>query len=302
MSDKFLCENAYPYRYIDRFNTEYPARLSDIKDPPAGIYVKGALPDPAAPSVAIVGSRICSQYGRLAAEDFGYKLAEHGVQIISGLARGIDGISQNAACRAGGRSFGVLGCGINVIYPAQNSRIYTDLLTAGGGLISEVSPDAPPIGKQFASRNRIISALADIVLVIEAKERSGTQITVSRALEQGRDVYALPGRIYDICSQGCNKLITQGAGIASSVDTILDALSLKYSISDRSDTSPEVPVGLDDLERRVYELLDYYPTDLDSLSSSARLMPGELYTILFHLQMKGYVSCPSQGFYIRTGK
>lgn len=129
------------FRYIDRFSSEYPDKLQMIKNPPAGIYVKGRLPDQTRPSVAIVGSRICSQYGRLAASEFGFELARHGVQIISGMARGIDGIAQGSACDANGSTFGVLGCGINKVYPKQNRALY-DKVLINGGIISEVAPDA----------------------------------------------------------------------------------------------------------------------------------------------------------------
>lgn len=288
----------YPCRFIDRFSSDYPKKLQDIKDPPGGIYVKGSLPDPKMPCVAIVGSRICSQYGRLAASEFGAALSKCGVQIISGLARGIDGISQLAACENGGKSFGVLGCGINVIYPSQNKHIYNQVLATGGGLISETAPDAPPIGRQFASRNRIISALSDIVLVIEAKEKSGTQITVSRALEQGKDVYALPGRIFDICSQGCNDLIHQGAGIACSPDVILEALGINTTPLNNSLATPGI--SLEPLELRVYKALDFYPQSVDLLSKNIQMPIPELLNILFHLQLKEFATNPSSGYYCKA--
>lgn len=281
-------------RYIDRFSPLYPPKLQDISSPPAGIYVKGSLPDPNKPSVAIVGSRICSQYGRLMAQEFGRGLGEQGIQVISGLARGIDGISQEACTDAGGTSFGVLGCGVNVVYPSQNKKIYEKVLLKGGGLISEVSPDAPPIGSQFAARNRIISALVDVVLVIEAKEKSGTGITVSKALEQGKDIYAVPGRITDICSQGCNKLISQGAGIAVSVDTILEIFGKKTS--DKVECFSDKK-SLERLEKRVYEAMDFYPKNLDEICSLVKIPSNELSVVLFHLQMKGYIREIGRGYY-----
>lgn len=298
MSDKYDNSPTQVYRYIDRFSAEYPKRLHDIKNAPAGIYVKGNLPDETQKTVAIVGSRICSQYGRLAAEKFGQVLAQNGVQIISGLARGIDCIAQKAACDAGGASFGVLGCGINIVYPAQNKKIYSQV-EKNGGLISEVAPDAAPLRQHFASRNRIISALSDIVLVIEAKEKSGTKITVNHALEQGKDIYALPGRITDLCSEGCNQLISQGAGIATSPDAILNALGIyPASALEKAFQTNEVP--LERLEKTVYMALDFYPKYIVTLSKDLSLPLPELTNILFHLQMKQLVKEEGHNYYIRT--
>lgn len=300
MSDAFCKSSAEKYRYINRFSAEYPEKLQEIKNPPAGIYVKGRLPDPTKPSVAIVGSRICSQYGRLAAEEFGSVLAKNGVQIISGLARGIDVIGQNAACDSGGSSFGVLGCGINVIYPKQNAEVYKKV-EESGGLISEVAPDAPPIGAQFASRNRIISALCDVLLVIEAKERSGSQITVQRALEQGKDVFALPGRIHDVCSAGCNRLIAQGAGIATEPEAILSLFGIyKDTGNSTSDSNKYGREKLEKIEKRVYENIDFYPVSLDEIVSKTRMSIQEVINVLFHLQMKGYVSEVAKNRYVKT--
>lgn len=298
MSDKYDNSDIQVYRYIDRFSAEYPKKLQEIKNAPAGIYIKGNLPDENQKTVAIVGSRICSQYGRIAAEQFGQVLAQNGVQIISGLARGIDCIAQKAACEAGGSSFGVLGCGINVIYPVQNKNIYS-LVESRGGLISEVSPDAPPLRQHFASRNRIISALADIVLVIEAKEKSGTNITVNHALEQGKDIYALPGRITDICSEGCNHLIAQGAGIATSPAAILNALGI-YPPSSEPISGLTANQQLERLEKTVYEALDFYPQYIVTLSKNLKLPLPELTNILFHLQMKQLVKEEGHNYYIRT--
>ena len=287
-------ENAV--RYISRFDSEYPEKLNEIHSPPAGIYVKGALPDPQKPAVAIIGSRVCSQYGRLCAESFGSALALAGVQVISGLARGVDGISQDAACRAGGVSFGILGCGVNVIYPAQNRSIYERVLEKGG-LISEVPPDAPPVKAYFPSRNRIISALCDILLVIEARERSGTQITVSRALEQGRDIFAVPGRINDECSKGCNELIASGAGIANSPEAVLEALGIYKRSSRTGGDISSLPDGFGKNENKVYNALDLYPRSLNEVAKVTQIPQSELSVSLFHLQMTGFVREEGKGFY-----
>lgn len=201
----------------------YPKRLYHIPDPPRILYIKGEIPDDTMPGVSIVGARLCSDYGRYTARKFAYALAAAGVQIISGMALGIDGVSHKAALDAGGRTFAVLGCGADICYPEQNRNIYEQIQTQGG-LLSEYPPGTMPCAGLFPRRNRIISGLAEILLVIEARKKSGTLITVDAALEQGREVYALPGRVTDALSGGCNRLIAQGAGIATSPEELLEAL------------------------------------------------------------------------------
>ena len=260
------------------------------------------------PTVAIIGSRLCSQYGRLSAQQFGQGLALAGVQIVSGMARGIDGIAQNAAAAAGGASFGVLGCGVNVVYPAQNREIYKNVLERGG-LISEFPPDTPPRPPYFAERNRIISGLCDLLLVIEAGARSGTKITVRNALEQGRDIYALPGRINDPCSEGCNELISQGAGIALGVTAILEALGIYAKAGSKTDPPGDKPAltgpalsgpPLSGPEKKVYEALDFYPCACDSLAQKSGLDIRALTDVLFTLTLKGLAKEVCKNHYIRV--
>ncbi len=230
-------------RFIPRIDNNFPEKLKTISDPPFAIYVKGKLPDPAKPSVAIIGARMCSEYGRYMARQFGRGLAMAGVQVISGLAMGVDGVSQKAALLSGGKSFGILGSGVDICYPEENREIY-NMLIDNGGLISELPPGTMPKACFFPMRNRIISGLADVVLVIEAREKSGTQITVDTALEQGRDVLAVPGRVTDRLSDGCNLLISQGAGVALDVQDVLERLH-------RSKASPPLTVnkkaGIDEI-------------------------------------------------------
>ena len=204
----------------------YPEALQRISHHPGKLYYRGCLPAENIPAVAIVGARKCSGYGKEMAEWFAGALARAGVQIVSGMALGIDGVAQRAALRAGGKSFGVLGCGTDICYPGQNRDLY-EMLLERGGILSEHCAGTPPLPGHFPSRNRLISALSDIVLVIEAKERSGSLITVDFALEQGKDVYALPGRTTDVMSCGCNRLIRQGAGIALEPSDILEMLREK---------------------------------------------------------------------------
>ena len=210
-------------RFVPRIAQGFPEKLKNIPNAPFAIYVKGSLPDPDLPSVAIVGARMCSEYGRYMARQFGMGLALSGVQVISGMARGVDGIAQNAALSAGGSSYAVLGCGVDVCYPPENKNIYDSLVT-NGGLISEYPPGTQPIANYFPIRNRIISALSDALVVVEARLKSGTQITVDTALEQGREVFAIPGRVTDRLSDGCNFLLREGADIALSVEDVVERL------------------------------------------------------------------------------
>lgn len=199
----------------------FPARLRDIPDCPYGLYYIGELPPEDLPSVAIIGARNCSGYGREQARVFAEKLALRGISVVSGMARGVDGIAGRSALLAGGLSFAVLGCGVDVIYPTENTELYY-MLREKGGILSEAHPGAEPRTQLFPRRNRLISGLADAVLVIEARRRSGTVITVDAALEQGREIFALPGRVSDALSDGCNLLISQGAAIACSPDTVIE--------------------------------------------------------------------------------
>ena len=205
----YLTEIGVGYTYCQA--ADFPEKLSEIPDPPFGIFYKGRLPDEKIPAVAVIGARKCSEYGRHMAERFAKGFAERGIDVISGMAMGIDGISQTAALKAGGSSYAVLGCGVDIVYPRSNEQLYKQLVEKGG-VLSEYPPQMEPRPALFPPRNRLISALADVVLVVEAREKSGTLITVDMALEQGREVYVVPGIVTDRLSAGCNWLIKQGAG------------------------------------------------------------------------------------------
>lgn len=282
----------YPF-----YHAGYPEKLRNIPDLPAALFVKGRLPVEEKKSLAIIGARSCSAYGRRMAEEFGGRLGEAGIQIISGMARGVDGICQEAALKAGGVSFGVLGCGVDICYPAQNRLLY-EKLTGQGGVISSYLPGTRPQSRYFPPRNRIISGLADALLVIEARERSGTLITVDMALEQGREVYALPGRVGDAISEGTNRLIAQGAGIALSPDALLEELLGELPlggscIDHRVGTpirEPKTEQNLTEKERLLYQILDDYPKSLEAICQEVRRkqkkMPDISYPELMELLIK----------------
>ena len=202
---------------------DYPTRLAQLPDAPYMLFYKGHLPEEDRRTVAVIGARRCSDYGRRAAEYFGRELARAGVPVISGLAVGIDGLSQAACVEKDGISYGVMGSGVDIIYPAGNRQLYFDIQRKGG-VLSEYLPGTPASAWHFPQRNRIISGLADLVLVVEAREKSGTLITVEYALQQGREVFAVPGRVGDNLSLGCNRLIRDGAGIATCAEDLVFAL------------------------------------------------------------------------------
>ncbi len=255
-------------RFVSRIDGDFPEKLKCIPEPPFGLYVKGRLPDPERPSVAIVGARMCSDYGRFMARQFGRDLALAGVQVISGMARGIDGIAQGAALAAGGTSFGILGCGPDICYPEENRDIYNALLEAGG-IISEFPPGMEPLANFFPMRNRIISGLSDVLLVVEARQKSGTSITVDTALEQGREVLAVPGRTTDRLSDGCNYLISQGAGIALSAKDVLDRIWVPRNKAqqDTADESSFVEEEVHELtlDEEILEIVDIIPISMSSI-------------------------------------
>ena len=213
--------------FYPEYHPFYPVKLLSIPARPFGIFVKGKLPDIRQRSLAIVGARDCSEYGQYVARHFAEKMAQNGVAVISGLARGIDGIAQRAAMEAGGESFGVLGCGADICYPKSNEKLYR-MCMERGGILSTYLPGTPPTPNLFPPRNRIISGLSDGILIIEAREKSGTIITADLALEQGKDVFVIPGRVTDRLSDGCNSLIRQGASLIQSPEQLLEELHIGY--------------------------------------------------------------------------
>ncbi len=204
------CET-YGFRVMTLHDGEYPGRLKNIPDPPAVIYCKGRLPvmDEEA-AVAVVGTRKCTPYGIKASERIGYELARYGCVVVSGLARGIDTAAVKGALRAGGRVVGVVGSGLDIVYPPENKQLFEDV-AATGVILSEYPPGAPAAAAHFPQRNRLMSGLSVGVTVIEAPQRSGALITASCALEQGRDVFALPGNVDSPACKGSNNLLREGA-------------------------------------------------------------------------------------------
>ncbi len=205
---------------------EYPESLKRIYDPPIVLYANGNLNLLNNKSIAIVGCRLCSVYGKIITKKLAYNLSEKNITIISGMARGIDTYAHIGALEAKGRTIAVLGSGIDVIYPKENERLYYEIIRNNGLILSEYIVGTKPIPINFPRRNRIISALSNGVLVTEAKIRSGSFITVDFALEQGKEIFSVPGNINSANSEGTNSLIKQGAKLVTCVEDILDELIL----------------------------------------------------------------------------
>ena len=282
---------------VRREDPEYPDRLRNIPDPPKQLYYYGDLPREDVPRAAIIGARDCSEYGKYVAVELGRLLGQNGISVISGMARGIDGISQEAALSAGGRSYGVLGSGADVCYPRSNQGLY-EQLKIQGGILSEYAPGTPPKGCFFPPRNRIVSGLADVVIVVEAREKSGTLITVDMALEQGKDVYMVPGRVTDQLSVGCNRLIKAGAGILVSPEEFVRELW-----GDTKKISPKREKLLSGELGDVYNALDFTPSTVEQVWEKL----GGTYTeiqiagLLMQLSMQKEILQASPGHFCHKG-
>ncbi len=282
--------------FVPIWHKAYPKKLKEIYGPPYALYLKGRLPVPEKKSVAIVGSRECSQYGYSMAKEFAAELAKAGVQIISGMARGIDSVSQKSALSAGGTSFAVLGCGVDRCYPREEIGLYTELIEQGG-ILSEYPIGTEPLKQHFPARNRIISGMADAVLVMEAKEKSGSLITADMALEQGKDVYALPGPVNSALSQGCNNLIKQGADILLSPEILLKEWGISHEDLVKNDRLPKKL--LEQPENMVYSCLDLHPQNLGQLLHKTSLSIPELLDILMRLEVMGMIKEISKNYYVK---
>lgn len=273
----------------------FPNKLKYISDSPIGLFYRGTLPNPDILSIAIVGARACSEYGRYISRKLGTALAQSGIQIISGMAKGVDGIAQKGALDVRGYSCGVLGCGVDICYPQENKPVYEQLINTGC-VMSEYAPSTPPKSHQFPRRNRIISALSDIVVVVEAKEKSGSLITADIALEQGKDVYAVPGRVTDSLSHGTNRLIRQGAGLILSPEEFIQDISVNYTYSKGPLVDDEIyqmslgALGVNmDSEKRILSVLGLDPKNINKIQEETGLDTGTLMNGIMKLSMRGFI-------------
>ena len=286
--------------YIDYYDDKYPERLKNIYDYPLGLYVRGRLPKENVPVVAIVGARNCSEYGKWVAKHISRDLAALGVQIVSGMARGIDALAHEGAFEGEGDTFGILGCGIDRCYPVENMNIFMECIEHGG-VISEYGIGVLPMACNFPLRNRIISGLADIVLVVEAKKKSGSLITADTALEQGRSVMAVPGRITDAMSEGCNNLILNGASpVMAAMDVVRELGNCGFAITQRTkEDNIFKNITLATSEKIVYDRLCLIPKSIKCIMDECGMEYQKVVEVLINLELMDIIVQTSKGYYAR---
>jgi len=273
--------------FVSRRHETFPPLLKDIPDPPVGIYYIGDLPDPSLPHVSMIGSRRCSEYGLTAARMLSKPLAQNGVVIVSGMARGIDGTAHKGAIEGGGKTVAVLGCGADICYPADHRALREDIIQ-NGCVVSEYPPGVSPFPAFFPARNRIISGFSSVLVVVEAALKSGTVITVDQAMDQGRDVMAVPGSILNKLSEGTNKLIKDGALPAANYEDILAALGIDRET--RMQNKPQIAENsLAPEEKIIYDALSFEPATFDDLISKTRSGAQNLHYICTMLELKGFI-------------
>lgn len=271
-------------------DSRYPALLRTIADPPALLYCKGDLECLARPAVAVVGSRAASTYGRRIAFELAGELARRGICVVSGMALGIDGEAHRGALAAGGSTIGVLGCGIDVVYPRRHGQLYREM-EARGLLVSEYALGDRPEGFRFPERNRIISGLALGVVVVEAGIQSGSLITARLALEQGREVFAVPGRVDSAKSRGAHRLLQEGAKLVQGADDIFEELYLLQTAGGTADQAAAAPSAAPESgdEQLLLSCLDVYPATIDELVRESGLRQADVFDLLLRLELKGMV-------------
>lgn len=290
---------SYEQNLITRSMSHFPEKLKSIQNAPYGLFYIGNLPKYFDKCVSIVGARRCSEYGRWAAKEIAASLSKRGYIIVSGMALGIDNEAHVGALSEDGITVAVLGCGVDICYPRNNIDTYVRIQKKGV-ILSEFYPGTKPVNYNFPSRNRIISALSNQVVVIEAKEKSGSLITADYALEQGKDVYALPGRISDLLSGGCNRLIEQGAGIITSVSDFvnnLDDVQINTLYTDSIINCQNFFLEKEDL--LVYSCLDFYPKDIESIIIESNLDMMQVLSSIMNLCEKKLIKEAFVNQYVR---
>ena len=276
--------------YLSRESEYFPTLLKEIPDPPVGIFCIGELPPNDIPKVAVIGSRKCSEYGLTAARILAKPLAEAGVVVVSGMARGIDSMAHRGALTGSGKTIAVLGCGVDICYPSENKDLREEIIN-NGCVLSEYPPGTSPQPGFFPARNRIISGLSLGVIVVEAAKKSGTLITVDQALDQGREVFAVPGNISSRLSEGTNALIRECAIPIADHTDILFALGItpNEDLLQKNDETSEnfLAKNLATEEKQVYTRLSFEPVSTDKLMETTGLSLGQIILSCAQLEIKG---------------
>ncbi len=292
-------------RFLCREDPDFPEEFLALPDPPAGIYVQGRLPKPDQQKVSIVGSRRCSEYGRECAYFFGKELSKYGVNIVSGMALGVDGYAGRGALSAAdpggfpeGHSFttAILGGGADLCYPKENVGLFRSILDQGGCILSEKPAGYQAKPYDFPKRNRLISAYGSCLAVIEAAERSGTRTTVDFALALGKEVFAVPGRIGERMSLGCNELIKNGAHMLTCPEDILQ--NLGFSV--KADTKKPVHIPMTPEEKEIYDCIGSESVMIDDLLLRSNFPVSMILEILVRLEMKGAIRKSALSGYVRV--
>ncbi len=277
-------------RLLTIYDDGYPMYLKEIPDAPVVLFVKGSL-IPEEIIIGVVGSRHATRYGKDLARKIGFELAMNGITVISGMARGIDTYSHMGAIEAGGRTIAVLGCGLDIVYPPENSRIMQEI-ERSGALISEYPPGEEPKSYNFPPRNRIISGASVGVIVVEAGEKSGSLITAHYALEQGREVFAVPGSVFSSNSVGTNKLIKDGAKMVTSMEDIFEELQIYFNTENKRERQKDAGILVNSLrgeEKLIGKALLDGEMHIDKLQQETGLDTGRLNSLLVVMEMKGLV-------------
>ena len=278
-------------RIITFADTSYPRLLRQIHNPPIILYARGRHFPQDRRSIAIVGSRNPTHYGFEAAETFGFDFASRGVTVISGMARGIDSAAHMGCLRGGGFTVAVIGTGIDVVYPAENEKLFKRI-AQHGMILSEFPLGSPPEPWNFPIRNRVISGLCEGIVVVEATKKSGSLITASLALEQNREVFAVPGSIHSFKSTGTHHLIKQGACLAEKADDVLEELGFPENFAKSGHKKIQnigFPPNLDAREKKIYEILSDYPVHMDQIMRKGEFEAGEAASILMEMELKGLI-------------
>lgn len=286
-------------KIITFFDDLYPDLLKEIAQPPWVIFAIGDCQLLKDPMLAIVGTRNPTNYGKIVAESIAKSLTNNGFTVISGLARGIDRIAHEGALKNDGKTIGVLGSGIDIIYPRENQKLYNDIVKTGL-IISEYSPGTPPHPGHFPQRNRIISGLSYGTIVVEASMKSGSLITAQYALDQSREVFAVPGPITSEQSFGSNSLIKQGAKLVQQVEDILEELPYQNIGYIKKQKEKNDSDELNKLEIMIYEIIPYTTIHINDIYNKVNLNLSEIYEVLFSLQLKGKIKQVPGGLYIRV--
>jgi DNA processing protein len=277
--------------FVTVVDDDYPALLREIFDPPAALFYRGKLA-PEEIAVAVVGTRRCSSYGRGVAENLGRELGEAGVTVVSGLARGVDTAAHRGALAGGGRTVAVLGTGLDVCYPRENIRLMEEIAVRGA-LVTEFPPGMPCQPWHFPVRNRIIAGLSRAVVVVEARERSGALITAEMALDQGREVMAVPGNITSLLSRGPNHLLKQGARPVTSLADVLEGIGLDALFTDEN----RGRIALSPIETELVQMLSTEPLTQEAVIQRTRIPARDVLAGLVYLELKGLVRSLPGGLY-----